>query len=320
MGPISIETIEGLEIETAQLIEEKIDEEGWDDIHVEPESALKGFKITQIGESGTSPFNRSDITVYQRRDWNPPELDRIENIARWFPNKTLEIPLVEIEIRRSPELSDPLKDEIFVSANHVLQGIVHVGSLQQEGLVVSESESEFVFRVNDRSTLSHEEFLEFLVDHVRFYKDREVYSEDELREKISQFKPEVFHFDEVLNAYQEDKAKILIILLSVFFEGYIEELVSEAMEEARDNPEAGQFYKSWDFKEGLDACRFFGLIEENEYRVIDQIRDERNDYAHEHEKYHPDIESSVSESGTLEEAIELYEEIIGVEDSMLTDS
>lgn len=105
----------------------------------------------------------------------------------------------------------------------------------------------------------------------------------------------------------------------MFFEGYVEDLISDALEEARENEDAGKIYDSWNFKDCLNACRFFGLISDDDYRIIDNIRDERNDYAHEHEKYHPDIQSSASESGTLDEAIELYEEIIGVEDSMLDD-
>lgn len=318
MGPITIQSFE-LEVEVTNAVEEVIEEQGWDDVHVEREMANKGFRITEINGTELSPFSRSDITIFQKRDWSPPELDQIENISRWFPDKRLDIPLVELEIKNKPQLSDSFRNLNFSTDGHVLQGVIHAGSLREAGMEVLDDGSSFIFRVNDIDDLYDSNFANLIRSHIEAQEVGDIYSDAELREKISNFKPEVFHFNEVINAYKNNRTKVLIILLAVFFQGYIEDLISDAMEEARENDKAGDIYDSWGFKESLNACRYFGLISENEYRVIDQIRIERNVYAHEHEKYHPDIESEVSESGTLREAIELYEEIIGVEDSMLND-
>jgi len=309
-------------LEISQILEEEINERGFDDVHVDTESLTKGFNITPIPESGPFQIGRSDITLYQERDWSPPELD-MENIARWFPDKTLDIPLVEIEIEKNADLFlSPLSTDrdLFSPPDHVMGGVIHFGALGYERLQTQISSSQFVFAANEVDDILDSDFINYVMDHVDALRVQELYSEDELRDKLSEFKPDVFHFNEVLTAYQEDRTKILIILLSVFFEGYTEDILDKAVEGMRENENAGTFYSDWSFKKSLDACRYFGIVTENEYRIIDQIRDERNDYAHNPEKYHPDITSGVFESGTLNEAIELYEEIIGVKDSMLTDS
>lgn len=116
METIAIKSVK-LEQDVARAIEEIIQEQDWDDVYVDYEMDNKGFSLTKIGKTGLSPYQRSDITIYQKKEWNPPELDQIENISRWFPEKKLDVPLVELDIKNKPDITPSLSGYDAGTAN-----------------------------------------------------------------------------------------------------------------------------------------------------------------------------------------------------------
>ena len=83
----------------------------------------------------------------------------------------------------------------------------------------------------------------------------------------------------------------------------------------KQNEHAGDFYNNSDFNESLRACRYFGILAESDYGIINKIRDARNDYAHNFENYR-EKSIDIEREGKIDDAVKLYEELIGVKNSM----
>jgi hypothetical protein len=52
------------------------------------------------------------------------------------------------------------------------------------------------------------------------------------------------------------------------------------------NKHAKDIHKDLNFYSTLTACRFFNIIDDTEYDLINQVRRARNTYSHELENYH----------------------------------
>lgn len=300
-----------------ESIEDRIDKMDIDNIKVKIESSISGIGLTASNYGSISTLRRPDIVVYKHRDYDLPELDSIETISRWFPEKGIDIPIVEIELKENVStISTGKQLPSYSPESDLLVCDIKIQTLLDEPQM-KKTENHLEAKITDIEDIDKIELVKSIIKYINKKRASKVVSEERLQQQISDFDPNVFHFNQVLSSYKNGDHKLLVILLSVFFEKYIDDLVEKTMEERRGNNHSGSFYKKWGFKEGLDACRFFGVLSENEYRIIDEIRDERNNYAHDIEKFHADINSQVVEDGTLEEAIYLYEEIIGVKDSII---
>lgn len=308
----------------------EIEQRGYDDIYTKAEDTLINSDIwasgggtfldSNVWTSGRGTVTRrADIVVYKRRESDIPELDSMEAVSRWFPEKAIDIPILEIHVKREPVMNWIVRDMSTLSpGDGVLRGVVAVQSDWMDvDVEIEASENHFLAMFPEDETIAGSKLIDYVLKRIEEKRDAQILSQEELRERISDFDPSVFHFEEVLHAYREDRQKILIVLLSVFFEGYIETLAEDTLESLRQRDFAGAFYSDLTFEENLEACRFFGTLSEDEFRIIDKIRAERNDFAHDSDKYHADYKSQVVEDGTLEDAIELYEDIIGVRKSML---
>jgi hypothetical protein len=93
----------------------------------------------------------------------------MKNIARWFPDKTLDIPLVEIEIEKNADLFlSPLSTDrdLFSPPDHVMGGVIHFGALGYERLQTQISSSQFVFAANEVDDILDSDFINYVTDHV----------------------------------------------------------------------------------------------------------------------------------------------------------
>lgn len=306
-------TIEVMEILQGELAEEEVE-----NVHVEP--VTNGF----IGESPflSGFFNapKPDIIIYKQRQRDIPDLEPLGEVSRWFPENYIELPLAAISVNSNQSRGDLLTLTHFKEDDHppktvYVEFLDGLGSMRPTGPLVDSEETVF----EDIDEFRESKLLAGLVNYVKEGANRPVYSDEEVREHLSEFDESVFHFSEVLNAYQNKQLKLVVILLSVFFEGYIEDQTRKAMEELRERPEdhCGPFYESWNLQQNLDACRFLGVLKESDYALISDIKSARNDYAHDRNKYHAHEE--VLTEDRIEEAIQYYEKIIGVEQTMIDD-
>jgi len=132
--------------------------------------------------------------------------------------------------------------------------------------------------------------------------------------------PKNFHYFEVKNAYKNGNSKIVIILLSVFFETVVKEKLKGYFIEKRQNENVGiEFIEDirLNYELILKISRLFEIIKENEFDVLNKLRISRNEYVHNLYSFSMDRKTPIEEKGELEIAIKLYEGWIGIENSML---
>ncbi|WP_226005972.1 hypothetical protein [Natrinema salinisoli] len=333
MGPLTATAALGQQPvvkKVAEELERIFEDAGLDEVVVEANKRPLSSSIESMIIKGSKPESgTSDILIAFSPQHPIPELDHIENLDRWFPDTQIQLPIASIDVRVSRTVlgvrQDYMNTLVKIGRD---QNITEAGMPFKAGRVLlledsDESIEEVDTSDEDVAVIQHVDELvdaPLVTEIVRLAED---YAEQSRQGEISytdvveSFDPEVFHFNEVLSAYRNDRVQMLVILLSVFFEGYVKDLRTKTMTELQQNEAAGAFYSDWRFKPSLDASRFFGTLEDRDYQVIDQIRDERNSYAHNVEGYHENHSSSIVEDGVLEQGIQLYEELIGVKKSML---
>ncbi|NUB91113.1 hypothetical protein HT576_08775 [Haloterrigena sp. SYSU A121-1] len=312
----------------AEALEDIFVGNGLDEIVVEPQKWPNSLSIESMYLKGSkSDHSPSDILVSFSPNHPIPELDHIENLDRWFPDSQIELPIASIDVKARRTVLGVKQDHLnSIIRMGMAQNATESGLPYKAGRVILleddtdetiDTDDEHVAAVHQIEDLADTALVTDLVHLAEEYAARSRQGEISYADVVDSFDPEVFHFNEVLSAYQNDRTEMLVILLSVFFEGYVKDLRNTTMSELQQNEAAGAFYSDWDFKDSLDACRFFGSLEDREYDVINQIREERNSYAHNIEEYHGSHSSSIVEDGVLEQAIQIYEELIGVKKSML---
>lgn len=278
-------------------------------------------------EAGTN----SDIRVWRRITEFPEELSSIDNIERWFPEKTLRAPVLGINIssnqfRRSnmASLTQEIINEIIERDRDWPREITLFTNPFSEDQPMGKVEPDGYYMGLDLE--NQDEINEYLLPEVgKILDEAESSSAEELTDIgdfVSDFKPTVFHFNEIKHAYENGRTGPLILLLSVFFESHCFQKLESFFLEIRKNPEAGMIIdkESDNFEKILNMCRYFDLIEENEYRVIKKTKKSRNKYAHKLESYHFDEATPLEEDEDIDLAIEIYENLIGIENSIVSSS
>ena len=71
-------------------------------------------------------------------------------------------------------------------------GVIHFRALGYEGLQTQILSFQFVFATNEVDGILDLDFINYVMDHVDALRVQELYSKDELRDKLSEFKPDVF--------------------------------------------------------------------------------------------------------------------------------
>lgn len=311
-------------------LEEAIADAGFSDVGVDREVRISEYIPPTIDGEFTDLSHIVDLLVYKRITNFPDELDNIDNIERWFPEKSIRVPIAVVEVKREQSFSE-IFDSDFKFRNLGLWNYVQEF---EETLAILASQVPFDERDNVEMGLNSrrgnfimntfsdpeddgfwDETVEQILEHAENLTEETLIEIFSLSKIVADFNPEVFHFNEVLHSYQQNRQKLLIILLSVFFESHTNKLIGERFETLRDNDNAGGFYNNLSFKDTLDACRFFGVISDSEYGVIDKTRSARNKYAHDLGHYRQE-DTYLEREGKVDEAVELYESFIGVKQSM----
>ncbi|MFA9503240.1 hypothetical protein ACERIM_10710 [Natrinema sp. H-ect1] len=266
---------------------------------------------------------RPDILIVKEVNRFPQSLDQIENIERWFPEKKMEIPVIGIYVKRSSfEAASTWIGQNLTGAyeeNSDIPVTVTIHNSDGHSQYVPNSDVQHVIEVNltDPAQIQ-EDLCGPISDILEEIENIDIEDLPDVEEFVNSFKSTVFHFNEVLRAYKEGQKGPLIVLLSVFFESHCYNLVEDHLQKIKPNDNSGIFVDEDDnFDTVLNICRFYQLIEEDEYTVIDLIKRSRNKYAHELDRYHSSEETIIEEQGRLRDAISIYEDFIGVEDSML---
>jgi len=267
---------------------------------------------------------RGEVIVYRDISWLTDEFDQIGSLERWFPRHNLRIPLAIIEVTKSGNefsgqeylLSFDWEDQL---GRHVLGAVVSPDQFSVYTPDVPASEDPFQITDHDDAT-GLEPIVECILDHVGSTTQTDVAELIDIENLISSIEPIVFHLEEVLNAYEENRTGILIVLLHVYFENYARSELEDQMKELKSNEFAGAFYDDWNFKTVLNACRYIGLLEDNEYNIMDKISESRNDYAHDLTAFDTEHITTAEEEGKVEAAIELYEQLTGIERTIRSDS
>lgn len=293
-----------------------------DNINIVPQVRLSRYPILAITTNEpTLGGYHADIVIEFEISWSP-DLENVHELNRWFPNNQMLVPLGIIEIKTHDfKKGSTSSDHLSYIRKPALDDLLKIVIYPKDVTDISNSiGSDNYFEVSWNISGDNDEkkdVFQRLLPGILHRRKKDIFQESMIEYYISEFNPEVFHFSEVLSSYQENSTKIVILLLAVFFEGYLKELVNEKIEELSANPHAARINKNWNFKQNLDSARFFGLITDNEYRIIDSIRNARNTYAHELDAFHQTYTTDAEETGTVEEAIQLYEDLIGVRESMI---
>jgi hypothetical protein len=164
-----------------------------------------------------------------------------------------------------------------------------------------------------------EEFYPSIVDDISAPTAEELIDFYAINQYVNAWEDAVFHFNEVLRAYRQDQIGFLIVLLSVHFESYLENTLGEFLDQFRESEHDPDFSDDLTFENALAACRCFDLVGETDVEIISKIKASRNDYAHDISAFRDTEETMLEQEGMVEDAIELYEETIGLERSMLDD-
>lgn len=101
----------------------------------------------------------------------------------------------------------------------------------------------------------------------------------------------------IKTAREDDNNFELTLLLNIFFEALI---TSWLREKGRTDVIGDSYYHR------LIAARDEGMLSKSEWRILDLLRDSRNEYAHDVEAHHPDYETPIEEQEELEEAYQLW--------------
>jgi muconolactone delta-isomerase len=288
---------------------------------------FEGFHAYLRSDSSFYSNIPADMMITKEVERFPESLDRLDHIENWFPNKKFEVPIVGVNVKYRSEASIDMSilDEMQIGSPSVdidfpeFYLVIHEESVDPEAIEELRSQENVIItdlmdRQSIRAYVCHEIITHHLAGSLPTIDNHEA-----IPQIVSELKPKVFHYNDVKGAYEEDQSGPLIVLLSVYFESYCYNELEDHLDKIKSNPAAGTFFdRDGSFKRILDACRFFSVIEEDEYTVINLVRDARNKYAHQLERYHASETTELERLGRMDDAISVYEKFIGVKDSMIS--
>jgi|GEM_PF-1754071 len=135
---------------------------------------------------------------------------------------------------------------------------------------------------------------------------------EDIGELIKQFlnDPAVHHGLYLDSVNEEGMDAVSIVLLSVFFESYVNTQLKEFYRdkglESEEIPDISRMH----FNRVLKKNRDIGLISDEDYNIIDKIKQARNKYAHNLEYWSLDKTTKIEDEEKIEDAIALYERLL----------
>lgn len=270
-----------------------------------------------------------EITIFWVINTVPGAVEEIQDLSQWFSNVSPRLPFVHISLStgtfKNPGYNEQAgvempppgvihDDNPFPLEYHIIES--HQGEGLRDELTIPNGLDVRIVENLTKEWLQ-ETFFESIVDDLTRPSTEELVDLYAINTYVDAWEDAVFHFNEVLRAYRQDQIGLLIVLLSVYFESYIENTLREFFEQYRQNEHAGDFISDMTFHDQLAACRYFSLIGETEYDIVNKVKNSRNNYAHEISTFRNTEETQIEEEDLVEDAVEIYEEYIGLERSML---
>lgn len=134
--------------------------------------------------------------------------------------------------------------------------------------------------------------MELIVDHLKKV------------DWFSQFREEVWE------ARKRGHRTTVIILLNIFFEAYITDLLKKYYREKGLEEDELFFIQDMTYHSTLNKCREFDLINENNYRILKELNKARNTYAHDLENWAPGNSTEIEEQKEVEKAFQLHLKVL----------
>lgn len=267
-----------------------------------------------------------EISIVKEVSQIPEVVQEIDDLSNWFPELVPEVPIAQISISSSVH-SNPgyirqrgveippdgviHQDTPFPMEYHIIEG----SSQLRDKLDLPEGLQ--VFFTDDFSVgWFQTEFLTDIYGEVSSVGEQDVIEFYSLEPFVETWEDRVFHFDQVLQAYRQNQIGLLIVLLSVFFESYVESQLVDYLGGLTENNDISMMAQDMRFDSMLNSCRKFDLVQDSDYNIIDKVKTSRNNYAHDMNAFRVSETTQIEEEGLVEDAIELYEETIGVQNSM----
>lgn len=116
--------------------------------------------------------------------------------------------------------------------------------------------------------------------------------------------------EELWAARKRGHRTTVILLLNIFFEAYLYDLLKEYYRENGLEGDELFFLQEMSHNDVLDKCRDFDLVSENNYRILKELNTARNQYAHELENWAPVNSTQIEEQEEVEEAVQLHLDVL----------
>jgi hypothetical protein len=272
----------------------------------------------------------SDITISKAADIFPDELDQIESIEQWYPNKIFQVPVIEIEIkhRGNTPAGRRLLNEIELgtpSGNYDLPErylVINEGGIQASAQDEFEDNDYVIVTSGEKKEIRGNVCHNILTHELAGFQPLPE-NHREVEEIFASIESKVFHYNEVKALYEDQRTGPLIVLLSVFFESHCSELLDVHLKKHSPDSDESTFLSGRErFSKLLDMCEYYNIFDGIEYdaepiHVMKLCYNARNKYAHSLSRYHSSETTELERQNKIEDAIKLYETLVGVEESML---
>jgi hypothetical protein len=312
----------------ADALDEKLAELGFTHIEAHPEPVGSIDFMPRIDGERVFARNRiPEVTVFWVINKVPGAVEEIQDLSQWFSNVSPRLPIAQISLS-TDSISNPGYDR-QQGVELPPPSVIHQDDpLPLEYHVIEADESlaedleipdglEVLFVDDFSRSWIQNTLADLLAADLNDLTDEDVIDFFSISYYVEAWEDVVFHFNEVLRAYRQNQIGFLIVLLSVYFESDIEKELTQFVEQIRQNEHARNFVKDMTFEEKLVACRYFEVLGETEYNVINKVRISRNNYAHDIGAFRDTEVTILEEEDLVNDAIEIYEESIGLEQSVL---
>lgn len=120
--------------------------------------------------------------------------------------------------------------------------------------------------------------------------------------------PRMWLITSIEEAKDKENTHELVILLNIFFESMISTWLSERWEE-KELTDKEEKWLDQNYYRKLRLARDLEFISDNEFNLLDLLRESRNHYAHNVNALHPDNKSKIEKEDKLDKVYEYFSEI-----------
>jgi len=287
------------------------------------------FKSDMYGEGTTSEMPslspiQPSVTISKNISEFPYTPDQ-GDLAEWFGSAKLSIPVVEIQLidtHNSEDLYDLMYGEFIFEQTpdgHLSIFVLVDDDYDSWPTDIDNINGNLIIQCESDAIEIIEKLLPQIDTHLKGHSIQNPEENELLRRSANFISAEYYHLESVKSAYNEDRIGTLVVLLSIFFESHLQNII------AKNYPSSGigkqiRNEGETNLKNMIEFCYARDELSEEEYETMDSIRDERNGYAHDLSRYHFEEYINTKNKGIVEKAINIYEEKMDLNNSVLATS